>query len=347
MNRNEKPRDLQSHGFEAFRALQDSGLGIIDVGARGSLCPISSGEVAPLLHVVGFEPDATECERLTMDSTSSHFRSLAFLPVGLGRMDSQRVLYLCRSRGTSSLLTPNRPFLDRFPNASRYDVVGSQPVSVRSLDSLLADPNIQMPNQIDFIKMDTQGSELDILHGARKALGRQVVAIEIEVLFARLYESQAVFRDVDRFLDECGFTLFKLRRHEWVRRNYGSRPHLSAGQLVFGDALYFRDPLNPHFRWTPQNAHQAEALVLLAILYDLHDFAMELISSSPIAEMLNAARISQYVLRRSRALNVPWTRAQGLMDLLRVGKAALGRMRRFRRYEPSWGRGDGNFYSAV
>ena len=333
--------------LEVFRALQESGLSVIDVGARDGLHPMFSGEMAPLLHIIGFEPDAAECARLNVDSQSSNFRSVVFLPVGLGRNDGQRLLYLCRARGTSSFYNPNHPFLDRFPDASRYDVVESQPVTVRSLDSILADSEIQMPKHIDFIKIDTQGYELDILYGARKTLCSQVVAVEVEVLFAKLYESQPVFRDVDAFLSDCGFTLFKLRRHEWVRRNYANQPHLSAGQLVFGDALYVRDPLDPQVPWAPQSAHQAEALVCLAILYDLHDFAMELTSSPPIAAMLDAERISQYVLRRSRELNLPWSQVTSLPGLLKVGRAALGRMRRFRRYEPYWGRGDGNFYSAV
>lgn len=303
---------------------------------------------APLIEAVGFEPDIEECNRLNNDvSRGATYRSLKFLPFGLGGVDGERVLHLCRSRGTSSIYEPNRFFLDRFPEASRYDIERRLPIPVRSLDGIVDDPAIHLPKYIDFLKVDTQGSELDILQGARKTLCSQVVAVEVEVEFARLYQSQPLFRDVDAFLYECGFTLFKLRRFEWVRKTFEHLSQCSSGQLVFADALYLRDPVISELSWEPKNSHQAEALVLMSTLYDLYDFALEIVSVPAISKVIDAKTIERYILHKSGKLNRLSRRVNSFVDILRLAKAAVRGMSLFKRYEGYWGRGDSNFYSRV
>jgi FkbM family methyltransferase len=332
--------------LDAFRVLGGQGLGVIDVGSRGGIHPMFK-EIAPILNVVGFEPDDEEWQRLQAEAQRpSGFRSLTYVPCALGRTDAQQQLHLGRLRGTSSFYEPNRVFLERFPEASRYDVVGTQSVPVRSLDSLVADPAVQMPRHLDFIKIDTQGSELDILRGATQALRNDVAAVEVEVEFARLYTHQPVFRDVDAFLDDCGFTLFKLRRYEWVRHQLAGQPHLSAGQVVFADALYLKDPLACARPWTPQ-AHQLEALVLLATLYDLHDFALEIVGDSRFTEALDAPSIRAAIVQRSQRLNRRWSPPHIMLDFLRLLRTPASWFSPFKRYERCWARGDYNFYSRI
>jgi hypothetical protein len=117
---------------EAFPTLQAEGLGVVDVGSRGGLHPMFK-QVACLLDVVGFEPDAVECRRLTQEAQrGSRLKSLTYLPVALGESDGEDLLHLCRSPGTSSFYHPNRALVDRFPDAQRYDVLETKRVPKRS-----------------------------------------------------------------------------------------------------------------------------------------------------------------------------------------------------------------------
>lgn len=333
---------MQSKIQDAFKSLQERGLGIVDIGSRGGLHPMFN-EVASLVEAVGFEPDIEECARLNQQVLSgSVYRSLKLFPFGLGRKQVKQELHLCRSGGASSVYRPNRSLLDRFPDAGRFDVSETRQIPVRDLDGFLQESRESLPASIDFMKIDTQGSELDILEGAKETLLGHVVAVEVEVEFAQLYESQPLFRDVDLFLSKCGFTLFKLRRAEWVKRDYELRPHASAGQLIFGDALYLRDPLDPRISWAPRDARQAEALILISILYDLHDFAIEISSSPKISSMVDSEKIRQCVHERCAILSRPWGHIHSTRDLLRWCRDALGMVRR---YKSHWSRGDGNFYS--
>ncbi len=325
--------------MRAFRALQTTGLGIIDVGARDGISPMFQ-PVAPLCQVVGFEPDGQEAKRLQdAASGSSRFKSLTYLPWALGATDGERLLYVCRSPAVSSFYRPNRVFLDRFPDPERFDILKTTPVPMRSLDSLMKDPAVRMPAAIDFIKLDTQGSELDILRGAEQTL-QEVLAIEVEALFGPLYDGQPFFRDLDCFLTERGFRLLKLKRTEWVRRSYAQHPQLSGGQLVFADAFYLKDPVESPGDGGLSNPHQAEALILMALLYDLHDVALECLSIPRMADMLDAEALRRYIERRSRQLDSPWKR-------MREARAMYLTSDGLRPYPKRWGRGDANFHSVI
>ncbi len=333
--------------LEAFTTLQREGFGYVDAGARDGVHPLWR-DVAPLLDVVGFEPDAGECARL--NASTGRWRSATYLPWGLGAQDGERPFHLCRARGASSLYQPNADWLRRFPDPERYEVVGTPMVRVRALDGLRRDPSVRLPARIDFLKLDTQGAELDILNGAQETLQQHVIGVETEVEFASVYAGQPLFREVDAFLAGCGFSLFKLRRKSWVRRN--GHPPASAGQLIAGDALYLRDPLAGgagDFAWS---AHALEALVLAATLYDLNDFALEVLADPRWSSLVAAAALARAVEARSRRLDFRingngWLASTvGMVKECLKGRAGLGNVYAWT-LRRSWGRADSDkdFYT--
>jgi hypothetical protein len=87
----------------------------------------------------------------------------------------------------------------------------------------------------DFLKLDTQGSELAILRGAKDAL-RRIGLVEVEVEFVEFYENQPLFGDVVQFMTNEGFELLYLNRVFGARRQMYQGP--SRGQLLFADALF-------------------------------------------------------------------------------------------------------------
>jgi FkbM family methyltransferase len=93
-------------------------------------------------------------------------------------------------------------------------------VPVKQLDSVL-------DSEIDLLKLDLQGYELEALKGCGDLLPR-IKAITTEVEFVPLYEGQPLFGDVDVFLRQHGFKLLNLY-DLWTQED---------GQLTAGDAVY-------------------------------------------------------------------------------------------------------------
>jgi FkbM family methyltransferase len=81
--------------------------------------------------------------------------------------------------------------------------------------------------EVDLLKLDLQGYELEALKGCGKLLERiKIITIEIE--FVPLYDGQPLFGDIDVFLRAHGFKLLNL---------YELYTH-PDGQLTAGDAVY-------------------------------------------------------------------------------------------------------------
>jgi FkbM family methyltransferase len=201
---------------------------LIDVGARGGIDkrwePFYSE-----LEVRAFEPDPEECAAL--GSRSSPY-AVRFLPVILGARDGEpATLFVCRTPGCSSLLRPNSELLQFYEYGENLDVVGEHPMITTRMDTACGD------FQPDVLKIDTQGTELDVLRGAGRLLDN-TLAVELEVEFVQQYAGQPVFSDVDSFMREQGFTLRGLRRTYW--REKAEYRHPYGGQLIHGDALYLR-----------------------------------------------------------------------------------------------------------
>ncbi|MEN9230301.1 MAG: FkbM family methyltransferase [Thermostichus sp. DG02_5_bins_236] len=121
------------------------------------------------------------------------------------------------------------------------DVIEAWPVQTIPLDEWRASQDIA---SFDFIKLDTEGSELDILRGAKQTLA-STLGLSLEVLFHRCIRHQPSFSEVDHFLTEQGFRLFDLALYRHARRALPLPPpkegNTLLGQVLWAQALYLRD----------------------------------------------------------------------------------------------------------
>lgn len=201
---------------------------LIDVGARGGI----DSRWEPFyttIDVVAFEPDPEECASL---NSKTYPYSVRYLPFALGAIDGQQAtLHICKQPGCSSLLQPNSELCKQYPYGPAMEVVREYPVTLNRMDRVCHD---FMP---DVIKVDTQGTELDVLRGAGELLD-SALAVELEVEFVPQYIGQSLFPDVDIFMRQQGFMLRGLRRTYW--RTEADHVHPYGGQIIHGDALYLR-----------------------------------------------------------------------------------------------------------
>ena len=173
-------------------------LALVDIGASGGLQK-HWRPARKHLRVIGFEPDQRAYSDL-INTAGSKFTE--YLNIGVYKEKASLDFYLGRKQEVSSMFKPNRGLLDRFPEAERFDILETVQIDTDSLDNQFREHQIR---DVDFIKMDAQGSELYILQGAEGLLKDTVVGLEIEVEFAEIYQGQPLFQEVDSFVKGFGF----------------------------------------------------------------------------------------------------------------------------------------------
>lgn len=190
--------------LRAVAGLLERPLVAIDVGSRDGIRP-AWRELRPHALLVGFDPDPDECERL--NRAAGDTAQERYEPFALGAADGEATLHLTADPQSSSLYPPDPTALRLYPELWRHEPRGTETILTTTIDSWAERSGV---GGIDALKIDVQGAELDVLRGAEQSLD-SVRIIECEVEFQELYEGQPVFTDVDRFLRDRGFTLWRLR----------------------------------------------------------------------------------------------------------------------------------------
>ena len=88
-----------------------------------------------------------------------------------------------------------------------------------------------------------------------------------------MYIDQPLFADVDTLLRKQGFTLFDISTSYRVRSSSPIRSNVRLGQLLWGDAFYFRDPIQSK----SQNPEQIFKIACIADVLSFPDYALELL----------------------------------------------------------------------
>jgi len=216
----------------------DAALTLVDVGSAGGLQP-RWRPFEPILSAVLFDP------REAAPSGALGRGQRRVYPVALGREAGQATLNILALPNMSSTLAPNRALLSGFRKKGAHsEVVSTETLPIEPLDAI-AERDDFAP---DVLKVDTQGSELEILQGARASLERSVLVAEVEVSFVERYVGQPLFDEIVRFMRDAGFDLIELSRIKRYRAlnkagvaNVGLGGGQRAGQIAYGDAIFLRN----------------------------------------------------------------------------------------------------------
>ena len=255
--------------------LKECPLGFVDIGARGGAHDVVF-DIARYTSVLAFEPDQIEYNRLILtEAVSKSWASFNLKPLALGAARETANLHLLVEPNNNSLLAPNSIFVERY-NMAKWMEVGLEPIQTVTLDSVIFDSTVSGANFGEFIKLDTQGTEFDILLGASRTLSEKCVAIVTEVSFCQLYKNQKLFSDVEQLLRRYGFAFYGFRSmHTRSCKFLDKRTHATSERSIYADAVFFKDPLQGS-GFVDLNERQQKILFLTATLLRYYDFALEL-----------------------------------------------------------------------
>jgi FkbM family methyltransferase len=189
---------LESHLEALFAALNPDC--VVDVGANVG----QFGDIVRTLGydgpIVSFEPCGRpfeELERRSADDECWRVHQLA-----LGQADGRRPMYVTASSLFSSFLEPSAYSLARTPDES--PVIAGEEVPTRRLDSWWRGEMETASCERIFLKVDTQGCDLEVVRGAAGMLDR-VRGLQVEGSFRHLYEGAPHCLETLAFLGEAGF----------------------------------------------------------------------------------------------------------------------------------------------
>jgi FkbM family methyltransferase len=262
---------------------------LIDVGARRGFHPVFNNFIPS--KKIGFEPNKEECSFL---NTNKSGKSECYFPVGLGSKYEERKFYNAKNPGSSGIFPPNKEYWSRFTDSNSLDVVSEDTIKTEPLDSFLHENGIQ---DCDFIKIDTEGFEKHIIHGGKKIITENVLGVLCEVYFNPVRKGGAKFGDIHNILDVCGLSLYELSPSKICKKGFflDKKNTINAdsiGQLVWGDAVFLRDPLKVvnagSFEW---DLEKYKKLLSLYEIFNLDDCAYELVCHLEDKDMLTFAEI--------------------------------------------------------
>jgi FkbM family methyltransferase len=262
-------REAQAKFFRAppksvMEALKGAKLQLLDVGARGG---IESGwqPYRHLIETILAEPDPQEAARL--EAEGYHV-----IPRLIGGRLGTGVLNLCEKGGASSVLEPGGAFHSYFAadEMERFQVKERIERPMTTVGQLVKERGAPF----DYLKLDTQGSELDIIRGLGDVLP---LVIKTEISFAPLYHGSATIFEVAQALWERGYTLFHLAyvSKSAPTRQRRARAHRGTLLPLHGDAWFCPD-------WTREEGRalmlgrmpQYQALMHVFALEDVADYAI-------------------------------------------------------------------------
>jgi len=298
---------LQPTPFARYIAGRIDRFCLIDIGCSGGI-DVAWREFGDRLAGFAFDPASAEVERLSAAEPNPALRYVPGFVVGENprpvcwRLNpSARLSYvrtLARRRGEDYALpepASPEPVARGSLKAFRRDGASLEGNAWHEME--LADDEIFLPAfleregvaDVDFVKMDVDGPDFEILKSLRAVLDdHQVLGVALEVnFFGSAEPDHHTFHNTDRLMREAGFELFKLSVRTYASAAlplpYLQRPGATvAGRPLQGDAVYVRD-----FGWRLPGADPNDyppekhaKLAAIFALFNLPDQAAEVLIRS-------------------------------------------------------------------
>lgn len=229
-----KARELKRKGikFEHFRELNRAWLTasgiktVFDVGANEGQFAKLTREVFPTAKIYSFEPLPDCFEKLQNALPGDN----NFFPINQAAGSSESVLEFFRSvhSPSSSFLKMEDLHKEAFPESNAGQVNEAIPVKVNTLDTIF---NEVRPEKNILLKIDVQGFEKEVLHGAINMM-KEVKVVIIEMSLAKLYKDQPLFHDIYMIMHERGFS---------YKGNLSQMSHPQTNEVMQLDAIFVKE----------------------------------------------------------------------------------------------------------
>lgn len=152
-------------------------------------------------HIVSFEPVSSNFAAL--ESRCARDRRWSAHHCAIGDADGVAEINVSRATNLASFQTTTQAARDTFAGA---EVVAREAVPIRRLDGLIDEAIAHIADPHVYLKIDTQGWDVEVLRGAAGCLNR-IIGLQTEVSLTPLYEAAPTFEKILRVCRDAGFEL--------------------------------------------------------------------------------------------------------------------------------------------
>jgi hypothetical protein len=281
----------------AARSLWTEGVFLVDIGCAGGIDP-AWRVFGDRLGALAIEASVDECRRLAAQEVNpavAYVAAFAGLPPDhsfarrregkpeAGRNPWER-MSAARTMGRNEASLRQVSDEERIKQSVWWMTEVADAAKPIFVPELLAQRGIA---SVDFLKIDTDGNDLAILHSFEDEFDRLgVLGARLEVNFGGSAEdTDRTFHNTDRFMKAQGFELFDLTLRRYSAAALPARytttiaAQTESGRLLQGDALYFRDWCAPYWAEAAASATVDKLLKLTTFyaMFGLPDCAAEML----------------------------------------------------------------------
>ena len=174
---------------------------IIDVGAnKGQYAEFLRNEVQYKGLIISFEPDPTNCKILKESRNGDN--QWLLMDYALGKEDDRLNLNIMESSLFNSFLTPDNSNTNQFKNQNMVNRTIEVPV--KRLDNVLHELRESLKFERAFLKLDTQGYDLEVFRGVSGSLDI-ILGVQTEVSVLPIYQNMPSLEESLSFFKAKGF----------------------------------------------------------------------------------------------------------------------------------------------
>lgn len=197
---------------------------LIDIGASGEPPDIWNA-IAKHSIYVGFDPDLREMHEIPR---SRFYKEIIINKAITSRDEDNEVLfYLTKSPYCSSTLKPDSKSLSHFLFSDLFIVERETRVNAITLNSVIEHLSL---THIDWLKIDTQGTDLRIFNSLKPNVRSRVLAVDIEPGLIDAYSGEDLFIDAHKDLTQNGFWLSNMNIGQAIRMNRSTLNEVMASK---------------------------------------------------------------------------------------------------------------------
>lgn len=187
---------------------------VFDIGANiGLFSLFFAKSVHPNGQIFSFEPNPIVYKELLRNLAVNNFSNIRTFQLAVGSSNyKDKLVFPLSNKGTGTL---NKNIQADITSRNSLDIVTAE-IEVVSLDNFIFNEELSLP---DFIKIDVEGFEFDVLNGMKNILRNKKPELYIEIHGVPLEEKEDNIINIVNLLNKYNYNIKLVETNEFINLN--------------------------------------------------------------------------------------------------------------------------------